>query len=727
MKGVTDEPIWLGISFIVLILTGVIFYSLFSPSECDADAKLTMQEIRSAIECAAENPSGIDPITGQLCNQATVKLCQLSEQTIAGSGFFSAYYGLAMPDYMVYFKKFPRMDVKESHGGAPFHIKWSESYPFERVGVGQRVWDTFRLTFTQYKQYSRTQYLEDGCTSNNALCFNTRGMEQVVDINTPEHPVRINRAEFESRNEVENDDGEFTVLISAESNPNFHLISPCYGKLTFYEDNEGRIIGYLEKYNTETSNYCFADDTTLMEATGAYTAEVACVVADAILTVLSFGTDEAAKEALGAGAKKASTTASTTASGIVVKKSSTAVVGSGLIKAGASKGTGTIVTTTSKKTLQQVGFKKVTKFAALRHFLKSFGARRLGFPLSKKQALLMLGVPCLDLDICRGAGSCLEVMAMWPGYPFTDLTSADMDKHEPTTHSATEVFVQCCAEYIYGATKDPDNIICDDPSYLADLVKVEVDRDRYDADTMYDLNMSALAAHLSIPEENIPGLCSLIKSDYNLGCEDAIESRGLSGDCAISSEYNFELSKMVETSSFHIAVALHEPSSSSIVLESSSDGNTWTFIGRVENDKLKDTEITQQKFSASENYDADFYILNYLRLREEPIAGETAVGIDYAEIIIGSFAEAKRAIKNTEYDLTPFTYNYFITPYEYSTTARELCASISNCTTVSIGDQTEGTDQKYSYDEEGEGIGFEIRESERIGIFTIEASAVTFH
>jgi hypothetical protein len=1105
MKGFTNESVWAVFSLIILVITGTLFYAIFSTDECDALAKHTAEEVRAAIECAASD--GVDPVTRVNCStEATIRLCQQSESTIVGQGFLQSYYGLNVPDYMLYFQKFPKLDVSEAYKYAPFYIKWSESYPFERAGVGQRMWDSFRMTFTEFKEHSRTAYLSTGCTEENGLCFNARGQEQVVYLDSLEYPVRIHRnyKQFEvdidpsdisdaaksSWNKFASGDivggvgaaltplGEIgldvlqtsaiEVRMAVEEDPNFHLVSPCYGKVNFkkersadennkwvtltggsYQDLEGTVIvGYLKKYNTGGSNYCFADEDTLDSVFMAYVSEVRCVEIDIALTILSGGSKKAVREGVEKAAKEAGQEVSKEVLEKIAKEGWQAAIKkygrAGVLKKGASKvgrrelaefaagftvKTGTrkygmkfvakevaseafsdIIKTqlsrqviefgtdevhetlvkvirrevgkdvseeivqkmarnvggdiTTKKiskevfenSLEEVGEKigkeisqelgsevgeKISKEAlktglqkevteagfekakknlkkalsrsmkeniggistkvavqkevvtdlvedglgdqirkefgdeagdqiidlivskstkelsgekitregaeeviekmvkelsevsskitedearevltdklnkeaveeldfliddavdmgvfegvelgfegsgkeltgeafqeaaeknsdeimgyvfknlerdlgedlgelftrtsvaseiaegaldgkvtqgAVSHVLKQEVARREGIPTGK-DALAVFGWPCVDVDVCRGLGSCIETAALWPGFPFADLGPDDMDREKVSTYSANTVFEQCCYNYNYQESSggvDPDYLICEEPYELSQIVKVDVDSERYAEDPGYDLNMTALAKYLEIREGQIDEWCSMLKSDNHKNCIDTEEILAKRLDyplCTLEHIATFDFARTVRTSNIIINIEMSDyDCQSTLVVQGSMDKREWEDMYIVPSHLIQD-EMFQVKM-----VDENDYKFRYIRIVEEPAAAVNYCYIDYVTVTIGSFTESTIASLGETYELIPFAFNYFVTPVGFTDIeAKDFCEGIANCTTVSTGSVIEGDEVKY-FANSGN-INFEIVSGDRIGIFVIEKSEMVF-
>jgi hypothetical protein len=1106
MKGFTNESVWAVFSLIILVITGTLFYAIFSTDECDALATHTIEEVRSAIECAASE--GVDPVTGANCStEATIRLCQQSEKTIVGQGFLQAYYGLNVPDYMIYFKKFPKLDVSEAYKYAPFFIQWSESYPFERAGIGQRMWDGFRMTFTEFKEHSKTSYLSTGCTEENGLCFNARGQEQVVYLDSLEYPIRMHRNYKQFKVDVDPSDisdaaksswekfsegniiggvgaaltplGELgldiaqttaiEVRMSVQEDPNFHLISPCYGKIDFrkerstdennkwstltggsYQDIEGTVIvGYLEKYNTGGSNYCFADEDTLDAVFMAYMSEVRCVEIDVALTILSGGSkaavrngvEKAAKESgeeiskevlekiakegwqasikkygrvgiLKKGATKAGKrelaefaagftvktgaekygmkfvakeTASKAFSDIIKTQLSRQVVEFGsdeiqdtLVKVirrefgeevseevvqKVAKKVGSEITTKKiskevfEESLEEIGekvgkeisqelgsevgekvskevlrdglskevaqasfdkardsFKKslsrsmkeniggistkmavqkevVTDFiledgfgdqirrefgdeageqiielivirstkdlgegrvtregaeeviekmvkelsevsseitedearevltrqlnreaveeldflmddavgmgifegvelgfegsgkeltgeafqeaaeknsdeimeivfenlekdlgenlgelfartsiaseiaegsmdskikqGAVSYMLRQEVARREGIPTGK-DALAVFGWPCIDVDVCRGLGACIETAALWPGFPFADLGPNDMDREKVSTYSANMVFEQCCYNYNYQESSggvDADYLICEEPYELSQIVKIDVDSERYDEDPDYDLNMTALAKYLDIREGQIDEWCGMLKSDNHKDCVDTEEILAKRLEyplCTLEHVATFDFARTVITSNVIINIEMSDyDCKSTLLVQGSMDKIDWEDLYIVPSHLIRD-DMFQVKMN-----DEAGYKFRYFRVFEEPAAAAEYCYIDDVTVTLGSFTEATQAKIGEAYELNPFSFNYFVVPGGFADTeAGIFCEGITNCTTISTGSVIEGDEVKYFANTEA--VNFEIEAGDRIGIFVIEKSEVVF-
>ncbi|MEM5814205.1 MAG: hypothetical protein QXD77_00085 [Candidatus Aenigmatarchaeota archaeon] len=285
MFGVAQHTMWLVFGVILLILTGALFYIILPHSDCDRMATVSANEVKSAIECAAKYADGIDPVTGEKCNVASVRLCQEDSFSIYGIGFVQAYMGLMVPEYMIYYQQFPTRTYESLLKGGTWGF--TESYPFERAYVGQRPYD-IRPTLTQFKQFFKTKYLQEPCTSDTALCFNTRGREEVVRVEGDIPDVRLQRS----------------GLGFAEDNPKFYLVAPCYAKVTFKKGDDGKIYGRPERLSVSgASNYCFADETALGGLMATYAGETGCEAGMIALDFLSLGSKKAVEESAEVAAK----------------------------------------------------------------------------------------------------------------------------------------------------------------------------------------------------------------------------------------------------------------------------------------------------------------------------------------------------------------------------------------------------------------------------------------
>jgi len=302
-KGVGAHVVWLAFGIILLVLTAALLYVIFPRSDCDRMAEVSAQEIKNAIECAAKYDDGIDPVTGKPCNTATVRLCQEDKFSIFGVGYIQAYLGLMVPEYMIYYQKFPTQRYKTLFEGPV--IGFTESYPFERAYVGQRFYD-IRPTLTQFKQFFKTKYLEKGCTSEQGLCLNIRGREEVIRVDGVIPDVRLQR----------------NGMLFAETNPKFYLVAPCYAKVTFWRGSDEKIYGRPIKYATPgASNYCFMDEVKLQGLMATYAAEAQCEIGMIALDFISLGSKKAVEESAKIGAKVAVKAASRRLTRELIKES----------------------------------------------------------------------------------------------------------------------------------------------------------------------------------------------------------------------------------------------------------------------------------------------------------------------------------------------------------------------------------------------------------------------
>src|SRR3989344_3082884 len=423
MRGVSEEVLKLMVGMIIAIITVFMFYVLFPRSSCDDLARISLEEVKLAIECAAgEGKQGCS-------KDAVVKLCQESKWSLTGVGYIQAYYGLMVPQYLLYYQKIQTKPVEETklgeRGGFSMPVvfseaaasngfdatklqKWSETYPFERSTIGERWWD-IGPTLTRFKQFYRTKYLQEGCTTGKGLCLNVRGLEQNFTLKLPQNIVDIKLERSSTPLSLEN--------------PKFYLAAPCYAKVSFKKSGS-EIIANVARAGADASNYCHADEGLLNGLVALYAGEDLCFAADVATDILSFGSKAAAKR----GAAKGATVAAE--------------------KLGTKLGREVIGRTAVKKVAGSQG-------------------------ISWNKLSSLYGVPCLDAgDLCRGAFSCAETL-MWPGIPFTELTPEKM-KTLKTRHAAEEIFVDCCEIYNYGAEKDIDKINCVEPEEIVTPIRNEL-------------------------------------------------------------------------------------------------------------------------------------------------------------------------------------------------------------------------------------------------------------
>jgi hypothetical protein len=641
MRGASKETVSGGFGFILLILTAILFYLIFAPSECDAKAQLSADEIRRAIECVA-NTDGIDPITGKPCNSAVVKLCQQGDATIGGFDYIAGYLGLMNPEYLIYYKEFPKKDVTDSMAFAPFFVEWSDSYPIERASTGHRMFDVIIPSFTQFKEFFRTKYLEEPCTDETALCFNMRGQENLYRISAPINKVKINRdLATLSLGIGDNDIFSFNVgdlNIKVDENPTFHLISPCYAKVKFEKDGDD-IIAKLDKCSTDgdTSNYCFADKSTINSAIMIYEAETICFVLE---TIFTGGTNLAIK--------------------------------------------------------------------------------------ASTMGLKTLGIPGAGMEPCRQGAALLEAKQFWPGFPGGEMTVDDMAGACKPVGTASEIFEKCCFSYVYGGWDKPDEFACTEPSHLVKLVKEDIIKDINTRTTeeMLSQNMTLtdLAKYLDVPVSN----CNLVETDNTKSCLDAIEVKAqnfhLTPECGSLSTHTFNFGKIKEASKMLLAniVVGKEECNSRLIISTSLDNEEWVELAKA--DVVGYPEVNQIKIKSEIDNPIGF---KYVRISEQQEASAEPCGITNSFLVIDPLSEALPAVTNTEYDLYPMVFNYFIVPDNYVTTASKLCDVVEKCISISKGTVIEGTEVKY-YKGYSQGTDFELYPGDRVGIMASEQTSIIF-
>jgi len=658
MRGMS-QVVMFSVSIILAVLTLILIYVVFPRSGCDDLASLSAQELKRAIECAGNYKDYKDPVTGKLCNVAAVRFCQEDSFSLYGVGYVQSYMGMMVPEFMVYYKEFPKKPIENvfQAGSKPstgnqasdayeklkdlFHF--SESYPFERSFAGQRPWDV-RPTMTQFKEFFKTKYLEDPCTSDSALCFNVRGREEVIKINSPNVTnVRIVRS----------------GMGIADNDPTFYLIAPCYGKVKFMragdvgKEGSKTIYGYVDKCSAgDASNYCYSDESTLSSLLTAYSAEVGCYVLDLVTDALTLGTKASAKA--------------------------------------------------------------IAKLA-----LKTAG-KKLGVPVSGAQYIAMVApIPCLDVDYCRGAGACAETAALWPGWPFKQLTEGNMQSSCKSFDSASSVMMSCCLKYEYGAEKNTSNILCEDP---ADLVKV-IKPDIYSAVPESELKkvpldfrnvtLKQLATYMGISESRIDVVCSLVKGNSTKECLETLESQ---------KDHNYETCGTYATHTYDFGIVRNEKTIF-ISMKPGAKGCTATVAIETSNDTKEWAKIseTTMEGNTTRMLLKDGYSFRYLRLTDTT----GSCKFNWSIVALGSEREGKiEAVAGTEYVIQPFRYVYFVVPEGYSSQASKLCAEIKTCDSIAKWSESEEGWHKY-FKEQGK-ENFIITGGDEIGLYTLDYSKVIF-
>jgi hypothetical protein len=593
-----------------------------------------------------------------------VRFCQEDSFSLYGVGFVQSYMGMMVPEFMVYYKQFPKQPVqsvftpssKPSSGNSlqdaidkmksMFHF--SESYPFERSFAGQRPWD-IRPTMTQFKEFFKTKYLEQPCTSDNALCFNVRGREEVVKIDSPNvTDVRVVR----------------NGLGVAETDPTFYMIAPCYGKVKFMkgsdvgkEGGSKTIYGYVDKCSAgDASNYCYSDEGTLAALISAYSAEVSCYVADFITDALTLET-----------------------------------------KAGA----------------------KYSAKAAL--VAKTIG-KKLAIPTSGTQFIAMVApVPCLDIDYCRGAGACAETAALWPGSPFKQMTESNMQSGCKSVDSATAVLMSCCLKYEYGAEKNITKLTCEDPTDLVKIIKPDIYSSVPESELakmpldLRNVTIKQLSNYIGVSDNRIDVVCSLIKGNSTKECIDTLESQR---------DHNYDTCGAYATHTYDFGIVRNEKEITLSMRPNASDCTTTVAID-VSNDTKEWTSINQTTMIKYPDFTRLIlrggFIFRYLRLTDT--TGSCKFG--YSMVALGSEREGEiEAVAGTEYSIQPFRYVYFIVPEGYSSQASELCKNVKTCDSVAKWSESEQGWHKYFKDQGKE--DFIITGGDEIGLYTLDYSKVAF-
>ena len=738
-KGISEDVTWLMIGMVILVLTVALFYFIFPRTSCDQLAQVSSQELKSAMECAAKYPDGKDA-TGKPCNVAQVKLCQENSFSIVGVGFTQAYLGMMLPEYMAYYQQFPTQPVVGLgllSGPSVFAtgLKFSESYPFERAYTGQRPWD-FKPTFTQFKQFFQTRYLQKGCTDDQALCFNTRGREELVRTDLPGiEDVRLRR------------DG----MGFAETNPKFHLVAPCYARVTFKKDGTNLLGTVITQDAGGSSNYCYATEGALTGLAASYAGEVSCEVGMFILDFMTLG----GKKAITEGAKVGAEVAAKEVGKVVAKDIAKEVVEQTAKRVGRTttrkeigkivveetltateKRIGRSLTTVEKTAIRNAVEKvasakptnaqlaKLASQAAAKRYYRMEGMYSV-VPFQdnpqKLASLFGLFIPCVDVDVCRAAFSCTEAL-IWPGgFPVQALEPDDM-KGGRSAGATSEVFFQCCDTFNYGTEKDPTKITCSEPDYLVEALRPELKLNETDPVTL-----DVLGKHLGWGTADIPGACSMAKGDNSKDCRETREVRaaGLPPDrCVVfpgdgvdpiyTHTYDFGTVKDVRNATVMARLAT-EQCDSTIKVEVSNDAASWSMVASA----------------GAEQFPNETFIgvdgpltFQYLRVSEDG-----GCAFDTSGVALNPTVDSVVKVEpDVTYELGKAVWNYFEMPAGFSSTAKGICNSVKDCIDVGIWIPEESTWQHWSYDPKvGElGVNFQVFGGDRIGILTTEVSEVVF-
>ncbi len=788
LKGDVELSSQLIVGIIIALTTIFLLYIVFPRSSCDAEAKLTALEMKKAIECAAGAGE-------QGCSStATIKLCQEDAWSLVGFGWVQNYFGLMVPEYLVYYQKFPTKPVEQTFQGANIPGSWSESYPFERATIGQRFWD-FRPTLTQFKQFYRTKYLQEGCSSGTALCVNIRGREEVLEMNIEDiTDIKLSRP----------------PTGVSELNPKFHLVAPCFARVKF-EKFGTEIIGRVDKmHGAGASNYCYTDEGTINNLQATYAAERACQIGMIALDVLSLGTKKgaeivartAAKAAykqvsfrvlketyknsiisaakltgkkvdnklIRAAEKEATNVAlraeiqlSDEGANKIARKAADAALKGGkfqtkdkvekqsavyatteaealanvearqiaieeatqaAIKAGATpeeaaiiareafEATGFIklgihdLSWITRESLGSSGGKKFWGDIAWRVALRR-GAASQGISENDLKSAFGL-IPCVDLDdVCRGGASCVESL-MWPGIPFSEMTSEKMKKGKFTS-TASEIFTQCCSNMNYGPEKNPDKVYCEEPASLAELVREELG-------TAGDqkLNLTAVAEYINIKKGGVEKSCEIFKSETFKTCEisDEVVQSGYGTSC---SDYQ----------------------SHTYTFAANTKARVLSIFARTFEDGCRETLKTEISEGGPEFSEADSRELNpypegnYFTLKfnsEKKIAkvklSATHCRLDYSSVSLDANSEtAVEAEANVPYSLPAGKYKIFVAPEGFNSAVSDFCAGINFCISITKF-HPDGSMEKF--EKETGKDAFKIIGGDKVGILPEKDSSVAF-
>ncbi|HLE07723.1 MAG TPA: hypothetical protein VI933_03820 [archaeon] len=736
MRGVSEEVLKLMVGMIIAIITVFMFYVLFPRSSCDDLARISLEEVKLAIECAAgEGKQGCS-------KDAVVKLCQESKWSLTGVGYIQAYYGLMVPQYLLYYQKIQTKPVEETklgeRGGFSMPVvfseaaasngfdatklqKWSETYPFERSTIGERWWD-IGPTLTRFKQFYRTKYLQEGCTTGKGLCLNVRGLEQNFTLKLPQNIVDIKLERSSTPLSLEN--------------PKFYLAAPCYAKVSFKKSGS-EIIANVARAGADASNYCYADEGLLNGLVALYAGEDLCFAADVATDILSFGSKAAAKRGAAKGATVAAEKLGTKLGREVIEqiakdaeKEAIKVTG----KYGGRETARTAGEIAAGKVYQKTGqiiehdvAKEIGKEAVKVTGSKKFLAEVIGRTAVKKVAgsqgiswnklSSLYGVPCLDAgDLCRGAFSCAETL-MWPGIPFTELTPEKM-KTLKTRHAAEEIFVDCCEIYNYGAEKDIDKINCVEPEEIVTPIRNELRL----TDTQ-PFNLTTVGKYMGfISKEATSNSCSILRSENYRICETSDEGLAAGRICANLQTHTYRFNEQKEATVIEIYAGVldtddSQPCSTEIKTEIATGEGSWRQIDKRAAKSFPERVSIILKSQAGQKFAFD-------KIKISDATGRCK--LDYSSISVDPSTEAPvQASAGTPYKLTGGKYNFFIVPESYSTKASKLCGLVANCDYVKRWNADTQTWATTFGKEKNQG-DFPIAGSDKIGISVAKDSSITF-
>ncbi len=691
MRGDFELSANLVVGVIIAILTIFLLYVAFPRSSCDAEAKISAIEIQKAIECAAGSGE-------KDCSKtATVKLCQEDAWSLAGGGFVQNYFGLMVPEYLIYYQKFPTLPIEEAQWGA-----WSDSYPFERSTIGQRPWDGWpKRTLTQFKQFYRTKYLQEGCTSDTGLCLNQRGREDVAKINLPAgiSDILLKR--------------EATLVSAAD--PKFHLVAPCFARVSFQKDGD-KIFASVAKGSTDASNYCFAEASSIKGLLSAYASEHTCRVADWVLTFLTGGSKAVVQETAKQAAKVAGREIQKEVMEQIVKNSLKKAEQLGVKNSGGLSG---IALREAEEKMEvkiskEAGDKIIQKTSSSSFLGQVYGkiaAKKAGgyLGLSEKEAIDIFGVPCLDLgDPCRGIFSCVEAM-MWPGWPFQELTPEKM-KSWKNREVLGEIFGNCCENLVYGYEDDWSKISCNAPAEIVDLVKIDLE-----VEPGKDLTMKDVAGNLSISESRARQECGSHFTDTFRTCISADEMKMKKTNiCSEESRHTYSMKSPLLAKVLEIYARTFEDDCTTKLRVSYYDGSGW--------------KVIDERESASYPAGNSFIIkldspitINSLQIEDS----ESKCKLDYSAVSINPSTETPaNAAANLPYSLPAGSFRFFIAPENFRSSASDMCKKISSCNAIEKWLPESSAWIKFI--KESGKVDFSILGGDKIGIRADRESSVIF-
>ena len=227
------------------------------------------------------------------------------------------------------------------------------------------------------------------------------------------------------------------------------------------------------------------------------------------------------------------------------------------------------------------------------------------------------------------------------------------------------------------------------------------------------MTMKHLASYMSMSEEKIDIVCSLVKGNSTKECIDSLEARqhDLWDTCSSFQNHTYDFDRARTEQTITISVkGFANDCNADLEVQISKDKKEW--------ETIEETTITG--FPETDNIlITGNYNFRYLRISDI----NKQCFLDWSFVSLGSEREGKiEAVSGVEYNLAPFKYNYFIVPSDFSTQASEFCSQISGCDSIALWSE----DSWIKYYAEAGKEDFIITGGDEIGIYTLDYSKVTF-